>query len=86
MVKNEQASRAFREILTLMESYCVRADAILEFMLQRGEMNKLELDQVIDAAKDRQRAKWDQIRAKVDSLLEEEADKVTTTICVTRRT
>jgi hypothetical protein len=80
MVKNEQAIRAFREILTHVESYSVRADAILEFMLQRGEMNELELNRVMDAAKDRQRAKWDQIRAKVDSLLEEEADKVTARI------
>ncbi len=76
MVSNEQAIRAFRETLTLIENYCVRADAILEFMLERGEMNKLELNQIIDAAKDRQRAKWDQIRAKVDSLLEEETDEV----------
>jgi hypothetical protein len=80
MVKNEQAIRAFREILTQVEGYSVRADAILEFMLQRGEMNELELKRVMDAAKDRQRAKWDQIRAKVDSLLEEEADKVTAKI------
>jgi hypothetical protein len=63
-----------------VEGYSVRADAILEFMLQRGEMNELELNRVMDAAKDRQRAKWDQIRAKVDSLLEEEADKVTAKI------
>ncbi len=77
MVRNEQAIRAFKEILTLIENYCVRADAILEFMLERGEMNKLELNQIIDAAKDRQRAKWDQIRARVDSLLEEETDEVT---------
>jgi hypothetical protein len=76
MVKNEQAIRAFREILTHMESYSVRADAILEFMLERGEMNELELNRVMDAAKDRQRAKWDKVRAKVNSLLEEEADKV----------
>jgi hypothetical protein len=80
MVKNEQAIRAFRERLTQVEGYSVRADAILEFMLQRGEMNELELNRVMDAAKDRQRAKWDQIRAKVDSLLEEEADKVTAKI------
>ncbi|MGA7080739.1 MAG: hypothetical protein WBQ43_08425 [Terriglobales bacterium] len=80
MVKNEQALRAFREILTHVEDYSVRTDAILEFMLERGEMNGLELDRVTDAAKDRQRAKWDQIRAKVDSLLEEEADKVTAKI------
>ena len=80
MVTNEQAIRAFREILTHMESYSVRADAILEYMLERGEMNKLELDQIINAAKDRQQAKWDQIRAKVNSLLEEQADKVTAKI------
>jgi hypothetical protein len=80
MVRNEQAIQAFRELLTHMESYSARADAILEFMLERGEMNKLELDQMIDAAKNRQRAKWDQIRAKVNSLLEEEADKVTAKI------
>jgi hypothetical protein len=80
MVKNEQAIRAFREILTHMERYSVRADAILEFMLERGEMSELELNRGMDAAKDRQRAKWDQIRAKVDSLLEEEADKVTAKI------
>jgi hypothetical protein len=43
-------------------------------------MNKLELDRMMDAAKDRQRAKWDQIRAKVNSLLEEQADKVTAKI------
>jgi len=80
MVKNEQAIRAFREILTHLESYSVRADAILEFMLERGEMNKPELDRMMDAAKDRQRAKWDQIRAKVNSLLEEQADEVTAKI------
>jgi len=80
MVTNEQAIRVFKEMLTHMESYSVRADAILEFMLQRGEINKLELDRIMDAAKDRQRAKWDQIRAKVDSLLKEEADKVTAKI------
>jgi hypothetical protein len=80
MVKNEQAIRAFREILTHVESDSVRADAILEYMLERGEINKLELDRLIDAAKERQRAKWAQIRAKVDSLLEEEADKVTAKI------
>ncbi|MFZ0416809.1 MAG: hypothetical protein WAM04_01805 [Candidatus Sulfotelmatobacter sp.] len=80
MVKNEQAIRAFREILKHMESYSVLADAILEFMLERGEMNNLELNQIIETAKDRQRAKWDQIRAKVDSLLEEEAVEVTAKI------
>ena len=77
MVNNEQAIRACREILTHLERYAVRADAILEFMLERGEMNKLELNQVMNEARDRQRAKWDQIRAKVDSLLQEEADSVT---------
>ena len=80
MVTNEQAIRVFKEMLTHMESYSVRADAILEFMLQRGEINKLELDRIMDAAKDRQRAKWDQIRAKVNSLLEEQAGKVTAKI------
>lgn len=77
MVTNEQAIQACREILTHLENYCVRADAILEFMLERGEMNKLELNQVMNEARDRQRAKWDQIRAKVDSLLQEETKKIT---------
>ena len=73
MVKNEQVIRAFREILRHIESYSVQMDAILEFMLERGEMNRTELNQVIDAAKDRQRAKWDQVRDKVESLLAEDA-------------
>jgi hypothetical protein len=72
MSKEKQVIAAFREILAHVESSSVQTDAILEFMLQRGEMNRLELDQVIDAARERQRAKWDKIRAKVASLLGEE--------------
>jgi hypothetical protein len=80
MVKNEQAIRAFREILTQIETAAVRADAIFEIMLERSQIHPLELEQVIEAAKDRQRAKWARIRAKVDSLLEEEVDKATARI------
>ena len=80
MIKNEQAIQAFREVLTQVESAAVRADAIFELMLERGQINKLELQQVIEAARERQRAKWTQIRAKVDSLLEEEADRATARI------
>ena len=80
MVKNEQAIRAFREILTHIETATVRADAILELMLERGQINKQELEQVMDAARARQEAKWAQVRAKVNSLLKEEADKATARI------
>ncbi len=75
MVQNKQAIQACREILTHIETAAVRADAIFEIMLERGQVNKLELQQGIEAARERQRAKWTQIRAKVDSLLEEEAEK-----------
>jgi hypothetical protein len=75
MVKNEQAIRAFREMLTQIETVSVRADAIFEIMLERSQIHPLELEQVIEAAKDRQRAKWARIRANMDSLLEEEVDK-----------
>jgi membrane peptidoglycan carboxypeptidase len=77
MVKNEQAIRAFREILTHIETATARADAIFELMLERGQINKQELEQAMDAARARQEAKWAQVRAKVDSLLKEEADKAT---------
>ena len=80
MVKNDQAIRAFREILTHIETATVRADAIFELMLERGQINKLELQQVIEAARERQRAKWTQIRAKVDSLLQEESEKASAKI------
>lgn len=75
MLKNEQAIRAFREVLTQIEATAVRSDAVFELMLERRQINKQELQQVIEGAKGRQQAKWDQIRAKMDSLLEEEADK-----------
>lgn len=75
MIKNEQAIRAFREILTHIESAEIRADAIFELMLERGQINKQELEGVMDTARARQEAKWAQVRAKVDSLLQEEADK-----------
>jgi hypothetical protein len=77
MVKNEQAIRAFREILTHIESAEVRADAIFELMLERGQINKQELEGVMETARARQDAKWAQVRAKVDSLLQGEADKTT---------
>jgi len=80
MIKNEQAIRAFREILTLIESANARADAIFELMLERGLINKQELDDVIETARARQEAKWAQVRAKVDSLLEEETGKATARI------
>jgi len=76
MVSNEQLILAFRELLTHVENYSVRADAILEYMLQRGEMNRQELNQVMEAAKEMERAKWDKIRARMDSLLQEEEERV----------
>lgn len=75
MIKNEQAIRAFREILTLIESANARADAIFELMLERGLINKQELEGVMETARASQEAKWAHVRAKVDSLLQEEADK-----------
>jgi len=44
-------------------------------MLERGQINRQDLEGVIESAKVRQQAKWAQIRAKVDSLLKEEADE-----------
>jgi len=49
-------------------------------MLERGQINKQELDDVIETARARQEAKWAQVRAKVDSLLEEETGKATARI------
>jgi hypothetical protein len=46
-------------------------------MLERGQINKQELEGVMETARARQDAKWAQVRAKVDSLLQEEADKTT---------
>jgi len=76
MIRNEQAIRAFREVFTHIEATAVRADAIFELMLERGQINSLELEGVMETARARQEAKWARIRAKVDSLLQEEADKV----------
>jgi len=71
MLSNGEVKAAFREILLHMERAAVRADAIYELMLERGKINKQELDEVMATARPRQQAKWNQIRAKVDSLLEE---------------
>lgn len=73
MISNEQAIQAFREVLNLIETYAVRADAIYELMLERSEINRLDLEQTIETARTRQKVKWDQIRANVESLLKEEA-------------
>jgi len=75
MLSNERAICALREILTHLESTTVRADAIFELMLERGQINRQDLEGVLESAKIRQQAKWAQIRAKVDSLLKEEADE-----------
>jgi hypothetical protein len=48
MIKNEQAIRALREILTHIESAEVRADAIFELMLERGQINRQELEGVME--------------------------------------
>ena len=76
MLTNDQVKGAFREVLLHMETAAVRADAIYELMLERGRINKQELDEVIAAAKPRQQAKWNQIRAKVDSLLQESGARI----------
>ena len=75
MLSNEQAIRAFREVLTHLESEVVRADAIFELMLERGQIHPQDLEGVMESAKARQQARWSQIRANVELLLTEEGDK-----------
>ena len=75
MLQNEQAIRAFREILTHMETAAARADAIFELMLERGQLNTQELQWTMEAARAREEAKWAEVRAKVESILKEEPDK-----------
>ncbi len=77
MVKNEQAIQALNEILTQLEAVAVRADAIFELMLERGQINSQELASGMETAKARQQAKWAQIRAKVDAFVEEEGARPT---------
>jgi hypothetical protein len=77
MARNEQVIRALNEILTQIEAIAVRADAIFELMLERGQINSQELASGMETAKARQQAKWAQIRAKVGAFLEEEGGKPT---------
>jgi hypothetical protein len=51
IIKNEQSIRAFREILTHVETAALRVDAIFELMLERGQINRQELEGVMETGK-----------------------------------
>jgi predicted nucleic acid-binding protein len=74
MVTNEQAIRAFGELLALFETTDARADASFELLQKRAPVTEQELKHIWDEARARSKTKFDRLRATLKNVLKEDAD------------
>ncbi len=74
MLKNEQAIRAFNELLALFETTDARAEASFELLQKRASLSQEEFKRTWDEARARSKTKCDALRASLKNILKEEDD------------
>ncbi len=74
MLRNEQAMRAFNELMALFETANARADASLELLQKCGVISEEDFKRTFDEARARSKTKCDGLRATLTTVLKEEAD------------
>lgn len=74
MLKSEQAIQAVKELLPYLETVDARSEAIFQLLQQKRLVTEQDLEGAMIGVRTSKKAKWDALRAKLESVLKEQDD------------